>query len=194
MNRLSAAVTALVVIDAQPGFYKNRPDVDHAAFGSFLQHTAWLVGVATALCIPIVVTNERPERNGDTAPEIAAALPPGTAAFVKATFDLCSDENIRAAVDDTARSTVVLVGMETDVCVAQSALGLIDHGKRVAAVVDATFSPGVAHEHGLDRMRGAGVTLVSTKGLFYEWVPSLAELADFKRSNPALARPDGIQL
>jgi nicotinamidase-related amidase len=150
--------------------------------------------VAAALGVPIVVTNERPERNGPTAPEIATRIPAGARVFAKTSFDLSGQSDIRNAIERTDRSTVVLIGMETDVCVAQSAIGLVDHDFRVAAVIDATYSPGEGHSHGLDRMRGVAVTLVSAKGLFYEWVPSLPDLSGFKHAYPDLARPEGIQL
>ena len=67
----------------------------------------------------------------------------------------------------------VLCGLETDVCVAHSALGLLDRGFRVAVVVDATASPGTAQQFGIGRMREAGCTVVSTKGLAYEWLRTL---------------------
>jgi nicotinamidase-related amidase len=194
MPRIQADSSGLVVIDAQPGFYRDRADVDEHDFAAFVERASWLVGVAVALRIPTVVTVENPERNGHTADEITKVLAADVSVFDKATFDLTCDDAIRSAVQATGRRTAVLVGMETDVCVAQSAIGLADLGLRVAAVLDATYSPGSAHQHGLERMRGAGIELVSAKGLFYEWLPSLDALRKFKRANPELARPAGIQL
>jgi len=67
----------------------------------------------------------------------------------------------------------VLAGLETDVCVAQSALGLRAAGYRVAVVSDACASPAPNHEHGLQRLRGSGVVLTSVKTVFYEWLRDL---------------------
>lgn len=64
----------------------------------------------------------------------------------------------------------MLVGYETDVCVAQSAVGLLDHGLHVILVEDATFSPGAMHARGLARASSAGASVNHTKGLAYEWV------------------------
>ena len=72
---------------------------------------------------------------------------------------------------------MVVVGLETDVCVAQTCLGLQQVGYRAVAVEDATSSPPPHHDHGIKRMRDAGVTILSTKGLFYEWVRDLETLA-----------------
>jgi hypothetical protein len=73
----------------------------------------------------------------------------------------------------------VLCGLETDVCVAQSAFGLLDAGKRVAVVEDAVGSPGAAHAQGLERMARAGVELVGLKGLAYDWLRTVERATEF---------------
>jgi Isochorismatase family len=106
-------------------------------------------------------------RNGSTAAEVLAPTPPGSQApMVKPAFGLADVPEVLRAIEATERRTAVLTGFETDVCVAQSALGLLDRGLRVAAVVDATGSPDEMHTHGLHRMRDAGVVLVHAKGVY----------------------------
>jgi nicotinamidase-related amidase len=58
----------------------------------------------------------------------------------------------------TGRATAVLVGFETEVCVAQSAIRLLADGLRTVIVEDASFSPGEMRARGLARAAGAGVT------------------------------------
>ncbi len=180
----------LVVIDAQPGFLRGH-DEDVTAV---VARIAWVVGVAAALDVPIVVTEEDAARNGATEPEIVARLPPTTPVLPKPVFGLAGDPAILAAVEATGRRSAVLVGMETDVCVAQSALGLLDRGMRVAIVTDATYSPGRMHEHGLRRIADAGGVVIHAKGLYYEWVRTLDAARAFERANPALAEPPGFSL
>jgi nicotinamidase-related amidase len=157
----------LIVIDAQPGFYPDGlAEADRALAGHVLERAAWLAALARALELPIVVTEEEPDLNGRTDPRIA----PGAPVLVKATFGLAGTPEILAAVRATGRGTAVLVGFETDVCVYQSAVGLLDEGLRVLAAEDATFSPGEMHARGLERMRDAGVRLTHCKALAYEWV------------------------
>jgi nicotinamidase-related amidase len=74
-----------------------------------------------------------------------------------------------------------LCGLETDVCVAQSAIGLHDRGWRVAVVSDAVGAPGSAQEQGLSRMRDRGVEVVGTKGLAYEWIRTVVRADDLDR-------------
>ena len=137
----------VIVIDAQPGFHpRDLPDADQAAAAQALDRAAWLVALATRLEIPVVVTEEEPEVNGPTDPRLAVAP-----AFVKPTFGLAGTPAILEAVLQTGRTTAVLVGFETDVCVYQSAVGLLDHLTAVIVVEDATFSPGEMHARGLAR-------------------------------------------
>lgn len=158
----------LVVIDAQPGFYPpDLPDADRAAAESALERAAWLTALAGALHVPVVVTEEEPERNGATDPRFA--LPAGAPVLTKPTFGLAGTPSILDAVVATGRRTAVLVGFETDVCVFQSAVGLLDEGLRVIVVEDAVYSPGEMHGRGLARLRDAGARLTHVKALAYEW-------------------------
>jgi hypothetical protein len=105
-------------------------------------------------------------------------------------FGLTADPVILAAVERTKRKTAVLVGLETDVCVAQSALGLLQRGYRVAVLADATGSPGTGHAFGLDRMRGAGALVLGLKGLYYEWLRTVERADQFRAQHaegPSLA-------
>jgi nicotinamidase-related amidase len=176
----------LIVVDAQPGFDATAADV--------VARIAWLVGVSDALGVPVVATEEDPARNGTTEPAIAKRLPSATPVLTKPTFGLADVPAILDAVDATGRRTAVIAGMETDVCVAQSALGLLDRGYRVAVVADATFSPGAMHDHGLRRIVEAGGSVVHAKGVYYEWVRTLDAARAFERDHPELAEPPGFRL
>ncbi len=174
---MSAAVTAqglidvddsvLCVVDVQPWFLDRLGD---EAATRLVARVAWLCRVAGALGVPVVVTEEQPGDNDRTPPQITDALPAGTPVLEKPTFGLAAVPEILAAVESHGRRTPVLVGMETDVCIAHSALGLADRGHRAVVVRDAVASPGRDHAYGLRRLREAGVLLLGVKGLYYEWV------------------------
>jgi nicotinamidase-related amidase len=167
--------SVLVVVDAQPGFLAKETftGADAAVAKSALARMAWLVAVAARLGLPVVVTEEEPERNGATAAEIAAVLPPNAPVFRKPTFGLAGTPEILAAVSESGRHTAVVIGCETDVCVAQSAIGLTERGFSCVVVEDASFSPGEMHERGLERMASAGVSRNHAKGVTYEWLRSV---------------------
>jgi nicotinamidase-related amidase len=136
---------------------------------------AWLVAVAGRLGIPIVVTEEEPERNGPTDARVAERLPARTPVLTKPTFGLAGTPEILAAIRDSRRGTAVVVGCETDVCVAQSAIGLEAAGLRCVVVEDATFSPGEMHERGLARIASGGIARNHAKGVTYEWLRTVAD-------------------
>ena len=183
----------LIVVDAQAGF-AGRSETDGAAAARSRAVAAWLVGVAAALGVPVVVTEEDAGRNGPTDRVILDRLPPETARHAKHVFGLADQPDILAAVEATGRRTAVVVGAETDVCVAQSAVGLLDRGFRVAVVDDATFSPGRMHEAGLRRVFDAGAQIVHAKGVYYEWVRTLEAARAFEAASPHLASPPGFDL
>ena len=101
---------------------------------------------------------------------------------------------ILAAVEASGRRTAVVVGAETDVCVSQSAIGLLDRGFRVVVITDATFSPGPMHDLGLRRIRDAGAELHHAKGVYYEWVRTLDAARQFTTEHLDLADPPGFRL
>ena len=184
----------LVVVDAQDGFYgPHRVDVDRPLMRARLDTAAWICGVAAALGIPTVVTEEDSATNGLTDPTIAAALAT-TVRYDKSVFGAADDPQIDAAVGQTRRGTIVVVGMETDVCVTHSALGWAARGRRVMVVRDAVYSAGGADEVGLRRLEQEGVILMSAKQVYYEWLRTLAAVRAFDAAHPDLANPPGFSL
>ena len=167
---IDAADSVLVVIDTQPGFLR---EVDDEIAKVVEDRIRWLARVAGHVGIPVVVTEEEADRNGPTSEVVLAALPAGQVRHPKAILGLAAEPEIMAALEATGRRTAVLCGLETDVCVSQSSLGLLDAGWRVVVVRDAVASPGAAHQQGLDRMRDAGAELIGTKGLAYEWLRTI---------------------
>jgi nicotinamidase-related amidase len=177
--------TVLVVIDTQPGFIATQvtdtsvaatgvTDTAVAAAAAAVEQLVWLATIARLLGIPAVVTEEAPEREGATDPRVLAALDPSTPVFAKETFGLAGAAEIVDAIRATQRTTAVLMGFETDVCVSQSAIGLHDLGFRVAAVSDASYTQCDAqHEAGLRRMQQLGIEIVHAKGVAFEWMQTV---------------------
>jgi nicotinamidase-related amidase len=176
--------SVLVAIDVQPRFLEGlEPRVAEET----VDRIRWLLGLAKLLGVPVLVTEEEPDRNGGTCEAVDAAVSPDVVRHRKPAFGVAANAAIMADLQLHGRRTAVLCGLETDVCVAQSALGLRDAGWKVVVVEDAVASPGIAHEQGLARMRSAGVELVGTKGLCYEWLRTLErthDLRDFLAAPP----------
>ena len=193
--------SVLVIVDTQPGFvdYDDMPEATRAASARTVERIAWLAGFAGMLDVPVVVVEEDPPRNGRTDRRVAERLPEGTPVEEKDSFSLSACPAAVDAIRATDRNTLVVVGYETDVCVAQSAIELHDLGFRVVAPADLSCS-GSADEHarGLERMLHSGVEPNSFKGLVFEWLRTIARaeelygraedalgVAPFRRRDPA---------
>lgn len=194
MNAKAAMLEAddclLAVIDVQDKFLA-RLDGEDAR--RVVDYCSWLMKLANWLSIPLCVTAEEIPVMGSTSEALRACMPEGLAEHDKLVFGLAGQPDILAAIEQSGRRTVVLVGLETDVCVAQSAIGLLQCGYRVAVVSDACASPQQGHAHGLRRMRDAGVVEISAKGIFFEWVRDLERCHDFFR-NSGIGVPEGLYI
>jgi len=187
---IDPADSILVVIDLQPGFLgKLTAERRHAV----VDHCRFIVEVATRFAIPIFATVEDVQRNGWTAEPVSACFPSGLPQRDKRIFGLCSQSDLRNALLAQARRTAILIGMDTDVCVLHSSVGLRATGFRAVIVSDATEAPGVARAQGLARAAALGVEIVGTRGLYFEWVRSLEGLA-VAEAPPSIAPPAGLVL
>ncbi|WMX48277.1 isochorismatase family protein [Streptomyces roseicoloratus] len=186
---------ALVIIDVQTDFYPpERLDVDRQRFDDMVRRIAWITSVADRLEIPVVVTEEDPDASGHTVPEIREVLPAKAVTLPKNAFAVWDNPDIAAAIEATGRTTMILVGIETDICVAHSAIQLHHAGKRVVVVDDTAYSPGQAHERGLRRLAGRGIETLSTKELFYDWVRTIQDADAFHDTHADLTVPPGVRL
>jgi nicotinamidase-related amidase len=181
----------LIVIDVQEHFLTKLPVEEQRLL---IKRIGWLIGAAEQLGVPIIATAENVKELGSVAPLIAQRLPSRLPVSNKMVFGLAEDKEILSAIVETGRNTAILVGLETDVCVAHSALGLMRRGFEVVVVADGTGSPGLGHEIGLERVRRAGGLISSVKGVYYEWVRTVERDREFFERNRDMSPPDGLTL
>ena len=178
---LVAAECALVVVDIQekllpPIFEKER----------LVRNSQLLIRLAGILHIPALLTTQYCKGLGPVVPEIASLLP-GAKAMDKLEFSCFGSQEFTAALKGLPgrRNTVLLCGMETHICVMQTALGALEHGYRVHVASDAVSSRAEWNwKIGLLRMRDAGAVISSTEMMLYELLrssgtPSFKELLPF---------------
>ncbi len=170
---IDSADSILLVIDLQPGFLDKISTERREAV---IDHCRFLVEVASRLEIPLFVTVEDAARNGFTSERVHACLQPGTPERDKRIFGLCSQGELRDAILAQPRRTAILIGLDTDVCVLHSSVGLLAEGFRSVIVSDATEAPGPARDQGLARAAALGVEIVGTRGLYHEWIRSVERL------------------
>lgn len=164
--RLDPPTSLLCVIDVQEKLLPAVPEGDRvvAAAGK-LAEAAGLLGVGR------VLTEQYPRGLGRTAAGLAARLPPP---IEKLAFSCCGAEAFAACLPEDLES-VLLCGLETHVCVAQTALDLLARGLAVFIAVDAVASRHpVDHQTALRRLDGAGAILTTVEGAIFEWCRTAA--------------------
>ncbi len=180
--------SVLIIIDIQDSFLSKY---DRAATQAMVAKNVWLIQVARHLNVPIIAMAEDIANAGNLNQEIQAVLPKSGKIHSKDAFSLVDNPAIFADVKDSGRKTAILVGMETDVCVAQSALGLLENDYQVVAVQDAMLTTAADEIIGLQRMVEAGASICSVKSIYYEWIRSVskAESLDVEAPHLRTSRP-----
>jgi nicotinamidase-related amidase len=162
--RLTPSSSLLAVIDVQERLLAAMPEADRV-----VARCTRLAEAARILGVPAVLTEQYPKGLGPTPPALAALLPPAAA---KMTFSCCGGSGFEAALTPEI-SSVVLAGLETHVCITQTALDLLARGVGVFVAVDAVASRhSIDHEVALRRLEGAGAVLTTTEAVLFEWCRS----------------------
>jgi nicotinamidase-related amidase len=153
---------ALVVVDVQvallPAIWEKERVV---------RQTVLLVQGCQVLEVPVVVTEQYRKGLGPTVAEVSGAIR-GFSPIEKLSFSGYTAE-VRSALEARSVTDVLLCGIETHVCVTQTALDLLDAGRRVFVAIDACSSRTPENwRTGTDRMASAGALLVSAEMALFE--------------------------
>lgn len=166
----SSEQSVLVVVDIQGNLAAAMHDKE-PLYGNVIL----LLKAAGCLRIPVLVTEQVPEKLGATVDEIAGALPPGTAPVSKHSFSCWRCDDFRSRLTNFQRREVILCGIEAHVCVSQTALDLRQADFRVGCVVDATSSRTAENKRlGIERIRSAGGDLLSAEMIVTELLKTAA--------------------
>lgn len=163
-NILDPRHTALVVIDIQEGFRNAIHD-----FGLIASRAATVVRGFQILGLPVLVTEQYPKGLGHTAEEIKLVLAEVDRVFEKSAFSSCGAEAFVAKLNDLSIKQVLICGLETHVCVNQTAHDLLTRGFQVHILTDCVCS---RFEHN----REAGLAKMLASGV----IPSSIEMALFE--------------
>lgn len=131
-----------------------------------------LLNVAAMLEVPVLFTEQNAGGLGPTLGELTAGSV--TQIAHKMTFDACRSPGFLDRLGE--RPGVVVAGCEAHVCVLQTALGLIDHGRRIYLVRDAVGSRRAENkEAALRRLERHGAEIVTTEMVAFEWLGTAAD-------------------
>jgi nicotinamidase-related amidase len=172
---MSSDGSTLLMIDFQA---KLMRAIDDAA--TAIGNAGRLLGAAQMLGVPVLFTEQNVNGLGATVPELSSRAN-GPVAH-KMTFDACRAAGFAEMLAD--RPEVIVTGCEAHVCVLQTALGLLDAGRRVYVVRDAIGSRRAeSKEAAIRRMERHGADIVTTEMVVFEWL----ETAEHPRFRAAAA-------
>jgi nicotinamidase-related amidase len=158
----SSPALLLLCVDLQPVFLQAIAD------GAKLQRRCtFAIQAAAGLGIEVLFTEQVPEKLGGTALELLAATPHRTV-IGKTTFSALADEGIRTTISDRKIEHVLLCGLETSVCIYQTALDALAAGLQVTLLSDCVGARRTDDARTcLDALTRAGVHVLPSETVFY---------------------------
>lgn len=161
MPAIDRETTALLLIDFQT---RLMPAIEDGV--SVIANARRLLTAADMFGVPVLLTEQNASGLGPTVPELRLN---GARVAQKMTFDACRTRTFLEALPD--RSTLVVAGCETHVCVLQTVLGLLGVGRRVFIARDALGSRRQeSKETAIRRMARNGAEVVTTEMVLFEWL------------------------
>jgi nicotinamidase-related amidase len=161
--KLERERAALVVVDVQEAF---RPAV--LDFDEVVRNVATLAAGARALSVPILVTEQYPKGLGRTVPELEEQLD-GVERIEKVCFSAAGSDEFNRALAGSGRDQVLLCGIESHVCVNQTADDLIGRGITVHVAQDAVTSRSDENRRlGVHKMERGGAVVTSVETALFE--------------------------
>ena len=164
---LNAEDSVLVVIDVQERLCKA---MDQQVLADLTANTGILLDSAAELQVPVVITEQYVKGLGETLAELQEKAV-GAPRLEKMTFSCCGSAEFVEAVRATGKRQIVITGMETHVCVLQTAIELLDAGYVVHLVQDAVMSrSGQNKQAAMGMMQQAGAVITCTESVLFQWL------------------------
>ncbi|ENO1834986.1 isochorismatase family protein [Vibrio parahaemolyticus] len=163
---LSKGNTGLIVVDVQGKLATLMHESD-----ALIENITKLVKGAKAIDLPILWLEQNPERLGPTAEPIREVLESTHLPITKYTFDGCKEATFNVAVENAKVDTWLVCGIESHICVYQTAVSLRQSGYRVELVTDCVSSRTAANKAlALAKLTANGVVLTGLEMCLYEMV------------------------
>lgn len=166
----------LVVIDIQERLMNAMPE---GVRDRLIKQVGVLLQASEALKVPVAITEQYPKGLGPTEADLLSLSPTKTI-MEKTSFACTNVDSFMTTLRSSHRRSVILTGMETHICVLQTALALQAQGYQVFVVEDGVSSRTAQNQNNaLQRLRQAGVIITNTESVLFEWLAD-AKHAEFK--------------
>ncbi|EFN51301.1 hypothetical protein CHLNCDRAFT_49249 [Chlorella variabilis] len=173
VGKLAAEETALLVCDVQERF---RPVI--TGFPAVIDTSKRMLRAAAALQLPVIVTEQYPKALGNTVEELREFIPQGAPVVAKTLFSMCTEEVNAAFQALPGVKKVLIVGIETHVCVLQTSLDLLERGYEVHVLVDGVSSQRLGDRSvALQRLAQSGAFLATSEMVCFQMMKNTSHPA-----------------
>lgn len=158
----------LLVVDMQERLATAVPAED---FNPAASNTVMLLQAAASLAIPVIRTEQYPKGLGKTVAALQPHLPEAAIKLDKTGFSCCSAGGFMEALQAMQRRQIIIAGMETHICVLQTAFELQQRGYQVFVAADACCARSRERSsNGIQRLRQAGIAVTHSESVLFEWL------------------------
>jgi len=162
---LKAEESQVLIVDIQGRLMPAMIDAE-----AVVERSVIVTRAARRLGIPVSASRQYPKGLGPLVPEMEGLLEEGET-LDKTAFSCAADSGLAAHIEKHGRRQIVICGVETHVCVLQTAMGFAAMGLSPYVVVDACSSRTIANKiAAVERMRAAGIHIVTSEMVCFEWM------------------------
>ena len=165
--------SVLIILDIQERLISNIIDRE-----TIIWNSRRLIEAANIFNITVLYTEQNPNKLGPTLESLRSNL--NSNIFPKMTFSCLGNLKIEEKLENKKAEIIYLAGLETHICVMQTAIDLINLGYKVYVLADAVGSRSkIDHEIGLKRLEQEGIVITKTESMLFEWCYT-SERPEFK--------------
>jgi len=175
----------VLLIDVQPSFLRYAFPQNGDGYESLLVRLEHLLMLVDWMDLPMIATFEKPvAENGELPDRLEVVFPAKGQRFVKNFFGCMKEPDIAGAINEQAVKKIAVAGAETDVCILQSVLGLLEIGYQVFLLEDCLFTSEPQPAPALRRMYQAGAIPCTLKSMAYELVRCVDNIPWYPDAKP----------
>ena len=164
----NAENSCLMIVDIQEKLSAVMPE---KVINRLKSNADVLLTAADRLNVPVIVTMQYPKGLGDVENFVKDKLNEKSKCFEKTSFSCLGAEGLPEHLKKLNKKQIIMIGLESHICVLQSAIELTEKGYDVFVVSDAIASRKLtSYETSLTRLEQANIWLLNTESVLFEWL------------------------
>lgn len=163
-----AEQSQLLIIDIQERLASAMPP---EILKNVINNNRILLTAANELDIPVIHSEQYPKGLGSTVATISELLPDTSHSITKTSFSCSNAEGFNNLIAKQKRQQIIVTGIESHICVLQTAILLQRQGYAVYVIEDAICSrKKLSHKNAIERLRQSGVIISNVESILFEWI------------------------